>query len=404
MNFRKFVGSERPSLGVELELQLVDARNLALAGAAEKVLTGVPAELEGSVKPEFHDCCVEVISGVCRDVAEVEQDLGSKVAAVARIAAEHGLLLGWGGTHPFSHWRDQPIFPTPRYRELVDEYRETLTRQLTFGLHVHVGVPGGGAAVCACNRIAEHLPALLALSANSPFWCGRATGLHSQRVEVMGSSPTGGLPPRLDGWGDYVRLVERLISGGLIRTPKELYWDVRPSPEHGTVEVRMCDMPPDLPSVLGLAALIQCLVVELARRGGPPGLDECGMMIVRQNRWRAARHGLDAEIVDPRTGRGLPAREVIQRHVSRLRPIAGDLGCSRQLDRAWAMAGGAGGAGQQLAVFERTGDLEAVVRHMTCGAASILPEGGNAGGDGSLARIGPWPGVTSSPRFPVSFN
>jgi carboxylate-amine ligase len=224
--------------------------------------------------------------------------------------------------------------------------------------------------VRACNRIAEYLPALLALSANSPFWCGRATGLHAHRVEVMGASPTGGLPPRLDGWRDYVRLVDRLTTAGLIGTPKELWWDVRPSPDHGTVEVRMCDMPPDLPSVLGLTALTQCLVAELARGDdGDPGLDECGLMIVRQNRWRAARFGLGAELIDPRTGRPSSARELIKDLVGRLRETAEDLGCARELVQVGAMADGADGATRQLAVFERTGDLAAVARHMTGGHA-----------------------------------
>src|SRR4051812_1620673 len=368
MSFNGFLGSARPSLGVELELQLVDARSLALTGAADQLLAAVPAELRDSIKPEFYECCVEINTGVCRDVAEVGRDLAVKLSATARIAGGLGVLLAWGGTHPFSPWRDQPVVATPRYRELAGMYRETLCRQLTFGLHVHVGVGDGDGAVRACNRIAEHLPALLALSANSPFWCGRATGLQAHRVEVMGASPTGGLPPRLDGWADYARLVDRLTRSGLIGTPKELWWDVRPSPDHGTVEVRMCDMPPDLPSVLGLTALTQCLVVDLARADdGDGGLDECGLTIVRQNRWRAARFGLGAELIDPRTGHPSSAREVIKSIAVRLGATAETLGCAQQLGLVRAMAGGASGAERQLAIFERTGDLAAVARHLTGG-------------------------------------
>jgi carboxylate-amine ligase len=366
MNHHRFRGNARPSLGVELELQLVDSRSMALTGAIDEVLAGVPAEYRGSIKPEFYGCCVEINTGVCRDVDEIERDLGAKLATTARIARSRDVLLAWGGTHPFSHWRDQPVVPTPRYRELAGLFGETLCRQLTFGLHIHVGVEDGDTAVRVCNRIAGHLPALLALSANSPFWCGRSTGLHAHRVEVMGASPTGGLPPRLEGWGDYVRLVDRLTVSGLIQSPKELWWDVRPSPDHGTVEVRMCDMPPDLPSVLGLTALTQCLVVELARGDdSDPGLDECGLMMVRQNRWRAARFGLEAGLVDPRTGLRSSAREIIKDLTMRLDETAEDLGCARQLGQVRAMADGPGGAARQLAVFERTGDLTAVARHMT---------------------------------------
>jgi len=319
MSLESFRGSAGPSLGVELEFQLVDAASLALTGAAAKVLADVPDGARGAVKPEFYDCCVEVNTGVCGDVGEVERDLAASLPATAQAAARHGVLLAWGGTHPFSHWRDQPVVPTPRYLELAEHYQETLSRQVTFGLHVHVGVGDGDTAVHVCNGVSEHLPVLLALSANSPFWCGRATGLHSHRVEVMNASPTAGLPPRLGGWDEYERMVERLTETGLIQSSKELWWDVRPSPEHGTVEVRMCDMPPDLPSVVGLTALSQCLVVDLAsRRTDLPALDECGLAMVRQNRWRAARFGLDASLVDPRTGSKATARDVIKNLVIRL--------------------------------------------------------------------------------------
>jgi carboxylate-amine ligase len=226
-----------------------------------------------------------------------------------------------------------------------------------------VGVADGDAAVRACNRIPEHLPALLALSANSPFWCGRATGLHSHRTEVMSASPHGGAPPRLGGWGDYARLIEHLTAAGVIGTPKDLWWDVRPSPGHGTVEVRVCDMPPDLPSVLGLTALIQCLVHTLAYDGdGRPDLDEAGSLIVRQNRWRAARYGMGAIFIDPRSRRKAPARETIVGLTERLGGIATELRCAKALARAREQAETDNGAERQLAVFERTGDLLEVVR------------------------------------------
>jgi len=390
MSFDTFRGSGRPSLGVELELQLLDARSLALAGACGEVLAEVTPEFQGAVKPEFYDSCVEINTGVCGDVAAVGHDLGARLAAAARAAERHGILLGWGGTHPFSHWRDQPVVSTPRYRELVEQYRETLCRQVTFGLHVHVGVGDGDAAIRVCNRLVEHLPSLLALSVNSPFWCGRATGLHSHRVEVMGASPTGGLPPRLGGWADYTRFVERLIAAGLIGTAKDLWWDVRPSPGHGTVEVRICDMPPDLPSVLGLTAFTQCLVTDLAQGGGDSVDDECGLTIVRQNRWRASRYGLGAEFIDPRTGRSAPARELITDAIDRLRDVAAALGCARQLEQARVMAAGASGAERQLAVFERTGDLLEVVRRQMTGHGTTVPAL-----DGAMPPVIPW-----GPRTP----
>jgi glutamate---cysteine ligase / carboxylate-amine ligase len=363
MSFDRFKGSARPSLGVELELQLLDAHSLALTAASAAVLASVPSGFENAIKPEFYDSCVEINTGVCRDIDEVRADLQCKLDMLKRVASGHGVLFGWGGTHPFSHWRDQTVVSTPRYCELAEYYRETLCRQVTFGLHIHVGVTDGDTAVRACDRIVEHLPTLLALSVNSPFWCGRATGLQSHRVEIMGASPTGGLPPRLVDWDDYIALVERLGAAGLIGTAKDLWWDVRPSAEHGTVEVRMCDMPQDLESVLGLTALIQCLVVALAGEDrGWPGLDECGLAIARQNRWRAARFGLGAELVDLRNGRRWSARRASKDLAARLRGIAESLGCVKELALVDAMADGPSGAEQQLATLERTGDLREVVR------------------------------------------
>jgi glutamate---cysteine ligase / carboxylate-amine ligase len=164
-----FRGSLRPTPSVGLELQLVDAQSLDLTSTADEILADVPVEIQGSVKPEFYPCCIEVNSDICRDVEEVGRDLAPKLAAAGEAAARHGVRLAWGGTHPFAHWQDQPITPNPRYLELAELLQETLCRQLTFGLHVHVGVAVGDVAVRVTTRIAKHLPALLAFSANSPF-------------------------------------------------------------------------------------------------------------------------------------------------------------------------------------------------------------------------------------------
>ena len=371
MVLESFRPSGSPSLGVELELQLVDARSMALRrGRSTRSWRGSPPRLATSVKPEFYDCCVEINTGVCRDVAEVGRDLAAKLgpppqaAAAARASSSPGAGRTRSPTGATSR-----SSPTPRYRELAELYRETLCRQLTFGLHVHVGVGDGDAAVRACNRIAEHLPALLALSANSPFWCGRATGLHSHRVEVMGASPTGGLPPRLRGWDDYVRLVDRLTAAGLIKTPKELWWDVRPSPEHGTVEVRMCDMPPDLPSVLGLTALIQCLVHALARDSRHPRRTPASSWPSGRTAGGRLDTGSMPTRFDPLTGRSIPARQRIEALVEELSPVAAELGCSDELARVRRMANQPTGAERQLAVYEGTRNLQEVSRSQVASAA-----------------------------------
>ena len=318
---------------------------------------------------------MEVATDVCASVDEIRQDLKAKLLWVAGAAAQRGLLLAWGGTHPFSHWKDQEVSSEPRYRALADSFQETLRRQLTFGLHVHVGVESADAAIKICDRMRDHLPVLLALSANSPFWCGRATGLQSHRIEVMGSLPLGGIPPRLGDWDSYGKLVDELIASELIESPKDLWWDVRPSPSHGTVEVRICDMPLGFEAVLGLTALIECLVHFLSREKdreidsdvGPDaaGADRARLLILQQNRWLAARYGLDAMLIDRFTRRKAPARVLARELIDRLIPVGRELGCAEYLQNLRPRTRRSNGAVTQVATYARTNNLEDVVRLMT---------------------------------------
>ncbi len=366
MPVEPFRGSSWPTLGVELELQLVDEETFELVPVADAILSTIPSELEQSVKQELYQCCVEVNTGICRDVDEVGRDLAVKLAVVAERAADQQARLAWGGSHPFSHWLDQEISPDDRYHELIDTIQDTIRRQMTFGLHVHVGVADGDTAARACTRVSHYLPALLALSANSPFWCGRDTGLHSYRLDVMGTAATGGQPPFLRDWNSFVRLAERLAEVGSIKTTKELWWDVRPSDRYGTVEVRICDMPTDLAAVQGLTAFIQCLVHYMAQvpEHDLAELDEFGRLMIRQNRWRAARLGLDAELVDPASGRNESARHVIQRLADALEGTAKELGSDHWLAYARTMSEQPDGATRQREVFEKTGYLTDVARFL----------------------------------------
>lgn len=234
---------------------------------------------------------------------------------------------------------------------------------MTFGLHVHVGVESGDRAVRVIDRLCHHLPILLALSTNSPFWQGRRTGYHAHRIELLEGFPTGGPPPRLESWYDYLALVCRLKKAGFIDSTREIWWDIRPSAENGTVEVRICDMPPDLASVVALSALIQCLVAETSREvaEGRPDVDFHPMMD-RQNRWRACRYGLSADLVDPATMEPVPAREAVGILVDRLRGTAAGLGCESELDAVLDLASVPNGSERQIDLYEQSGDLAEVVR------------------------------------------
>jgi len=361
----RFVSNSKPTLGVEIELNLVDSHTMALRSGAPRVLSEVPQEFANAIKPELLQCYIELNTKVCQDVTEVETDLAAKLKLVRAIAGRHELRLFWGGTHPFSPWQDQDVSPDERYHSLIQLLQETARRLVTFGLHVHVGVDSGDKAIMICDRILQHLPTLLALSANSPFWQGRNTGLHSQRSKVMDTLPTAGLPPLMRNWSEYSWLLNHMIETGFIKTIREIWWDVRPHHNFGTVEVRICDMPPCLEDVLGITALIQSLVHDLSEEidRGTYQFD-CHPFLIRQNKWRACRYGMDAKLVDPATHESTLARKVVHNLVDRLSVRAEELGCSSYLDIVRAMADRPTGSVRQLQVFEETNNLAEVVRRM----------------------------------------
>ena len=361
-----FTSNAAPTLGIELELALVDEKTMALSNSIERVLERVPEQYAGNIKPELMQSYVEINTGVCYTVDEAERDLREKLLALQEVTDGMGLRLYWAGTHPFSHWRDQRVSPSDRYAKLVDSLQDMARQLVCFGLHVHVGVDSGDKAVMICDRIMRHLPTLLALSANSPWWEGRVSGLRSHRAKIMENLPTAGLPPLMRNWSEYIWLVRHMIETGFIDSIREIWWDVRPHHNFGTVEVRMCDIPGSLEDSLALAALIQCLVKALSDdidRGTYQ--HDCHPMMVRQNKWRASRFGLDAELIDPLTFESQSVREIMTRLVERLQPVATDLHCTAWLNRALTLAQGTSWSVRQLEELKRTGSPEEVVRHFT---------------------------------------
>jgi carboxylate-amine ligase len=260
---------------------------------------------------------------------------------------------------------DQRITPDDRYLQLVNLLQEMARRLVTFGLHVHVGVDSGDKAVMICDRIMRHLPMLLALSVSSPFWEGRQTGLHSHRSKVMEGLPTAGLPTVMRNWSEYVWLVNHMIDTGFINTVREIWWDVRPHHNFGTVEVRVCDMPGNLPDTLALAAMVQCLVKALSDEidNGTYQHDSHPMM-VQQNKWRAARFGNQARLVDTVTYVAAPVTETVERLIGILRPAAKELCCEPYLERCAAIARDQSSAQRQLDLLAETKDPREVVRRL----------------------------------------
>ncbi|QDT40742.1 Carboxylate-amine ligase YbdK [Gimesia alba] len=359
-----FARNDYPTLGVELELQLVDAETFALSNSITDLLAGLSEEMQKSVKPELMQSYLEINTGVCRTVGDVRRDLTAKLKAVTEVTDKLGLKLFWAATHPFSSWRDQQITVNERYYELVDLMQDVARRLVTFGLHIHVGVDSGDKAVMVCDRMLRYLPLLLSLSSNSPFWEGRNTGLHSNRSKIMEGLPTAGLPPTMRNWSEYTWLINHLISTGFINTIREIWWDIRPHHNFGTVEIRVCDMPANLEQVLSLTAFVQCLVKCISDEidEGAYQLQHHPMM-VQQNKWRATRYGIDASLVNSDSYQLYSVIDSTKHLVDLVAPMSERLECTDELNRIYDLIHHSG-AKRQLEIMEATNDKREVVKQM----------------------------------------
>lgn len=364
MTIMRFTPNPKPTIGVEIELQLIDSRELSLKSCIDQVLAALPESLRDSVKPELMQCYVEINTKVCHTVQEAGDDLRSKLAQIEQVLHPLGINLLWASTHPFSSWRHQKITFHERYHRLVTLMEDVVRRLVTFGLHVHIGVDSGDKAVMICDRMLHHLPLLLALSANSPFWEGRSTGLHSNRSKIMEGLPTAGLPYQMRNWSEYVWLVKHLMDTGFINSIREIWWDIRPHHHFGTIEVRVCDIPPSLNHVLSLTALIQCLVHTISNEIDEGTFQsEYHPMMVEQNKWRATRYGADASLVSYRDFQQRSVPQLVDDMITRLGPAATELQCSAELE-GLAQIPAASGARRQLEIYEQTGSRRKVVEKL----------------------------------------
>lgn len=361
-----FTSNERPTVGIEIELGLVDSRTMALSSSFAELAAELTGSNSPEYKPELMQCVVEVITGVCNTIDDAETDLTQKLTQLEAAADACGLRLWWGATHPFSPWREQQVTPDERYLKLVELLQELARRLVTFGLHVHVGVDSGDKAVMICDRILRHLPTLLALSSSSPFWEGRQTGLQSHRSKVMEGLPTAGMPTLMRNWSEYVWLVNHMVDTGFINTIREIWWDVRPHHNFGTVEVRVCDMPGNLQDTLAIAALIQCLVKALSDEiDGGTYQHDCHPMMVRQNKWRATRFGTAAQLVDSYSYQVVTVAQAVDDMVDKLTPMAANLGCEHHLEHCRHIAASPSWADRQMSILTETGSAEEIVRQLT---------------------------------------
>ena len=349
------------TLGVEIELQLIDKATLNLAPRADELLKAT--QHLKKVKPEFYLSTVEVNTDKCITVLDIEQDLQSTLTELNPLAEKLGVALSTTGVHPFAKYSDCIISPTERYQELIDR-NQWLTRRMTvYGLHVHLGMASGDDCIRYNNFFMYFTPHLLALSASSPFWQGADTGLSSCRPTTYEALPTAGQPYHVRNWKEFENLYESLKKCGSINTMKDLWWDLRPSPGYGTLEIRVCDGCATLYETLAITAFIHALAHWFADRGSwlesvnyPP------RWLSRENKWRVIRYGLDAELVMNTNGKTKRLRDDIEEWVEKLNPYAEKLGYQIYLSNLLALLEKGVSSERQRRVFQKTGSLEALVQ------------------------------------------
>jgi len=364
-----FAASRRSTVGIEWELMLVDAVTGQLRPAAPRIVSALEEStaLERfTVTTELLTNTVEVTSGIGDTVAAAVDDIADAIAAVRTVTDGTGVELMCAGSHPFAQWYDQEVTDKTRYHALIERTQWWGRNMMIWGIHVHVGVDDVAKVMPIIRALAVYLPHLQALSASSPFWAGERTGYASNRALVFQQLPTAGLPWLLEDWPAFESYLDDMVRTGVMADATEVRWDIRPAPRWGTIEVRACDGMSTLPELAAVAALVQTLVERFSRmidEGEPlPGIQP---WFVRENKWRAARYGLDARVIVDPDGTEVPVREHVAQTLEELADVAVELTCVRELAGIETITANGASYARQLFVAEaHDGDLNAVVGHL----------------------------------------
>jgi glutamate---cysteine ligase / carboxylate-amine ligase len=372
----KFGDSPPFTLGIEEEYMLLDPQSFDLVQHVDTVLTAVEnGEFTERIGPELMQSVVEISTPVCRTAGDVDAELRRLRSYVTEIARGQDLRVGSAGTHPFSLFERQRITARDRYRNLVDQLQYVARRELIFGLHIHVAVDGPEKAIHVTSALLLHLSELLALSANSPFWRGEATGLSSSRQMVFAAFPRSGPPPRFRDYADYAEVVGQLEKTGCIADYTHIWWDIRLHPRFGTIEVRVMDAISRVEDTTALAAYVQGLVKLYSDRYESGGeLPSYHRILTTENKWLAARYGLEAPVMDLVTGRRnrVPVAQLVRRALREIEPHARELGSERELEGVRDILDRGNGADRQLRVFNANRDIVEVVSEIADATEAAL--------------------------------
>jgi glutamate---cysteine ligase / carboxylate-amine ligase len=354
------------TLGIEEEYQTVDpeTRDLRSHIHAEIIEKG-KLILQERVKAEMHQSVVEVGTSVCNNIKDAKEELKKLRRDMIRLSRENGLRLASAATHPFADWRMQEVTPDERYKNIVEDLQLVARANLIFGLHVHVGVEDRETAIHLMNHARYFVPHLLALSSNSPFWLGMDTGLKSYRCKVFDKFPRTNMPDYFPSWGEYDNYVKLLVKTNCIDNAKKIWWDIRPHPFFDTLEFRVCDIPMRVEETIALAALIQATVAKLYRLySANTGFRLYRRSLLMENKWRAARYGLDGKLVDFGKQTEVPERELIEEYLEFVDDVLDELDSRKEVEYIREIMRMGTGADRQLKVFRKTDDMKAVVDYI----------------------------------------
>lgn len=353
------------TLGIEEEFQILDSDSLKLHSQMSKIIDGGKVFLKERIKEEMHQSMVEMGTNVCENIGQARDEVSYLRQQIFDLASKEGLQVAASGTHPYSHWSEQLITPNPRYDQLIDEMKDVARSNLIFGMHVHVAIPNREEGLQIMNVARYFLPHLYALSTNSPFWEGRDTGFKSFRSKIFDKFPRTGIPPYFASVPEYDDFVNLLVKTNCIDNGKKIWWDIRLHPFYPTVEFRVCDMIMTVDEVVCIAALMQCIIAKLSKlHQKNQSFRSYRRILINENKWRAARWGVDAKLIDFGRKEEVAFPTLINELLEFIDDVVDELGCRTEVNYVYQMLEQGSGADRQLKVYEDTKDLKKVMEYV----------------------------------------